>query len=104
MKKPPYHVLEIANSDQCCYCGACLGVCPGTEDRNLNILDINNDGWKLKIDDEEKCTKCTLCIDACPMHVINFKELDEQIYNNEKKNLNRPYFRSLYRNWHWIFD
>jgi coenzyme F420 hydrogenase subunit beta len=74
------HVLSIANSDQCSYCGACLGVCPGGETRNLNIESFKLDGWKLKILDEDKCASCTLCIDACPMHIVNYTELDNSIF------------------------
>jgi coenzyme F420 hydrogenase subunit beta len=74
------HVLSIANSDQCCYCGACLGVCPGGSDRNLVIKDFESRGWTLRINDESKCGTCTLCIDACPMHEVDYQEVDNQVF------------------------
>lgn len=73
------HVLKIANSDQCCYCGACLAVCPGVEDKNLLISDFSDKGWKLEIKNEDKCKICTLCIDSCPMNVVDYNEITPEI-------------------------
>jgi len=74
------HVLSIANSDQCCYCGVCLGVCPGGSNRNLVIEDFKSHGWTLRINDETKCETCTLCINACPMHEVDYQEVDNQVF------------------------
>lgn len=73
------HVLKIANGDQCCYCGACLAVCPGVENKNLFISDFSDEGWELEIKNEEKCKTCTLCIDSCPMNVVDYKDIIPEI-------------------------
>ncbi|MBI4238667.1 MAG: Coenzyme F420 hydrogenase/dehydrogenase, beta subunit C-terminal domain [Deltaproteobacteria bacterium] len=83
MTHPP-HVLDIANSDQCCYCGACLGVCPGLgAKKNLQIQSFTLDGWKLRVLDEKRCEKCTLCRDTCVMDAVDYRVLEQQVFERE---------------------
>lgn len=85
-KKEDPHVLSIANSDQCCYCGVCLGVCPGTGDKkNLYAETLEKDGWQLNVKDEKRCGPCTLCKDACPMDSFDYSELENSAFADEKK-------------------
>jgi coenzyme F420 hydrogenase subunit beta len=85
----PFHVLDIANSDQCCYCGVCLGVCPGIgEQKNLFIERLDTDGWNLGIRSEKKCEPCTLCRDACPMDSIDYAAIKSKVFSDPLANSN----------------
>ncbi len=46
------------NPKKCCYCGACVGVCP----QNAITLE---EPPKIVID-KEKCIKCGACVKICP--------------------------------------
>ena len=81
------HVLTIANSDQCCYCGACLGVCPGETNKNLLISDFTDTGWTLSIQNEDKCASCTLCIDSCPMNEVDYNAFGLNIEEEKQPHL-----------------
>ena len=81
------HVLTIANSDQCCYCGACLGVCPGETNKNLLISVFTDTGWTLSIQNEDKCASCTLCIDSCPMNEVDYNAFGLNIKEEKQPHL-----------------
>ncbi len=95
-KTTPPHVLDIANSAQCCYCGACLGVCPGGDRSNLIIDSFEREGWHLSVVDEDRCAPCTLCRDACPMNVVDYKELESQVFA-EKEHMSFESLLGYYR-------
>ena len=57
VKTVEYLLNESINTDLCCHCGACAGVCPvGAVTVQQNCLSIN----------PEKCVDCGLCTQVCP--------------------------------------
>lgn len=49
------------DSDKCCYCGACIGVCP------VLALEL----FEIKVEcDPKKCIDCGSCIKMCPVGAI----------------------------------
>lgn len=99
-RSTPPHVLDIANSDQCSYCGICLGVCPGLgEHKNLFVQSLGDDGWELAVKNEDICTGCTLCRDACPMNKIDYAALEAATFGTETGLREHPlvgFYRNCY--------
>lgn len=50
------------NPDACCYCGACVGVCPQLA---LELADTR------LIYYQEKCTDCLACVRVCPVGAMS---------------------------------
>ena len=65
-------MVITTNARRCCYCGACVSICPVDalvlEDTNLYALD--------------SCTSCAKCVRACPVGALSLEgvrgELDER--------------------------
>jgi len=55
--------LLAINRYKCCYCGACVGVCPTTA---LELVET----W-LEISGD--CTECGLCTRICPVGALEVK-------------------------------
>ena len=59
----------LINKDSCCYCGACVSVCPVT---CLELVETR------LISDNVKCINCTACVKMCPVGAISLeRELKE---------------------------
>lgn len=52
------------NRDKCCYCGACVSVCPIPE----GALDLRE---TILIVDHEICTGCGICVKICPVGALS---------------------------------
>lgn len=53
------------NRNKCCYCGGCVGVCPGDAmELKEVVLEI----------DSEKCNECGICRKFCPLGAIDWGE------------------------------
>ncbi|MFQ6050656.1 MAG: 4Fe-4S binding protein [Candidatus Hydrothermarchaeota archaeon] len=50
------------NRRKCCYCGACVGVCPYLA---LELVET------FVVVDEEDCKECAICEKICPVGAIS---------------------------------
>jgi len=51
------------DAEKCCYCGACVGVCP--------VLALRLDETKITYF-KDKCTNCQSCVRMCPVGAMEF--------------------------------
>jgi ferredoxin len=56
------NTTAVVERELCCYCGACVAVCPP---QAILLLDAH-----LQIDDEA-CTSCGRCVRVCPVHALS---------------------------------
>lgn len=59
---------EIVSKNLCTGCTACMNICP----KGAISFEIENDGFKYPVIDQDKCIDCGLCKRTCP--VLNTKE------------------------------
>ena len=52
------------DADRCCYCGCCVGVCPGDA---LHLAET-------RLIVRDNCVECGLCAVACPLGAISEPE------------------------------
>lgn len=57
-------IKVYSNTNECCGCGACAQAC----DHNAITMQIDSNGFKYPVIDQNKCIDCNLCINTC-----NFK-------------------------------
>ena len=79
------------NYDLCIGCGICKSICP-TE--AIKIILSKNLKKYIPITNKSKCIKCEQCINICPGYSVNFKHLNNKIFN---KSANEPWI-GIYKN------
>jgi len=62
-KQPDKKGTAVINKYKCCYCGACIGVCP-IETGALELIET----W-VEVD-LNMCTGCGICAKICPVGAI----------------------------------
>jgi len=70
-------IQDIVKKGFCTQCGVCVGICPE------NCIDMKTDKFGEYVPDvTDKCTQCGLCLKVCPGKVVNFPELNQEIFGN----------------------
>lgn len=77
-------VKEIVNDGLCTGCGTCAGMCPN----GAIVMHVSEfEGLYFPNVEEKRCRKCNLCVRVCPGHLVNFKELNLNIFRKEPENV-----------------
>ncbi len=56
------------NRNKCCYCGACVPVCPVPE----GVLELEEVILKVN---HNICTRCGICAKVCPVGALSLKKI-----------------------------
>lgn len=56
-------MIKIDNKTKCCGCYACLNACP----KNCITMELDNEGFRYPVVNEEACINCGLCEKTCPL-------------------------------------
>lgn len=75
----------LKTSEECNGCTACKSICPV----NAISMQVDAEGFKIPVIDEEKCINCNMCIKVCPTEkIIADKKYNEIIRGFAVKNKN----------------
>lgn len=66
MKKAEMLLENSINSQLCCHCGVCAGVCP------IHAIWMQNNVLSIEVD---KCVDCGLCVNCCPASGYELSDL-----------------------------
>ena len=77
------NITNIVNKDLCMGCGTCKSICPNSA---INIILNEQRGLYIPVVDSNKCVDCSLCYKVCPGHSVDFKGLNQKIFNKEPEN------------------
>lgn len=73
-------IESVVRDDLCAGCGTCVGICP--RDAIEMVID-HGQGIYLPHLDKERCNQCGICFESCPGHIIDFKQLNQEIFGKE---------------------
>jgi len=94
----PYKNIDIVDDKNLCTeCGACWGVCPKA---NIKITEDKNGKLRFLVDQPSRCGHCHLCIQVCPGMMVDFRQLNHDLFQKENRfdhaNNDIGHYRSLY--------
>jgi len=75
--------IDIVDEKQLCTeCGACWGVCPKA---NIRISENENGKLRFRVKNPSRCGHCRLCIQVCPGMTVDFKQLQDDVFQVENR-------------------
>lgn len=74
----------VVKEGLCTGCGTCVGLCP--VDAVQMVIDRKKGIYIPEIADE-KCTECGLCVKVCPGHEVDFKRLNQEIFDKQPEDV-----------------
>lgn len=83
-------IKVIVNTGKCCYCGACVSVCPvpeGALDLDETILRVN----------QELCIACGRCAKICPVGALTVPRAKAVLEESSSKSKIEKLFGRLIR-------
>jgi len=72
------NIIKIVDSDKCCGCGVCSGVCI----KNAIEIEINSNGFYRPRINQASCIECGMCLKICPVYKVS-----TEVINDEKSNI-----------------
>ena len=74
-------IEEVVKHNLCTGCGTCVALCP-----NSAIRIVQNKDRYIPEVDNDKCNHCGICYEACPGDIVNFKQLEYEIFGKRPRN------------------
>ena len=71
---------EIIKNRLCTGCGTCISICPSSA---LKIKINKSEGIYIPEIDEKNCIDCKMCLKVCPGYSIEYRKLNEDIFNKQ---------------------
>ena len=74
----------VVKKGLCTGCGTCVAICPNSA---IGMFKDDFKGLYVPKLDHEKCNKCGICYEVCPGHSVDFKQLNQAIFDKEPNNI-----------------
>lgn len=77
-------IKETIKANLCTGCATCVSLCPRSA---IELTKDDSKGIYLPWLNDEECNQCGVCFDVCPGHIVDFKQLNLEIFGKEPEDI-----------------